>query len=286
MTAAPKFRDRFLGPQTRTGVGSVPLPVDELEKEADDWHRILAATVAAAHRARAVTMPPYTGWQVARVNPVRTRRIPGRMRISTPLTFVAFWLLVATAGAQSLHDAAARGDVADIEILLAAGADPNSQKPDGQTPLHYAVLAGADAVADRLLAAGADPEAQDVGGTTPLHVAAAVGEVTAVEALLAAGANPDAQNRKGQTPLHSAAFVGTLQAMIDARASMRTRHAAGADSGEPVVGGSPPLRYPAFAGRDTIEALVSAGASPDARDGGGQTPLHCSPRRLRSCPPR
>jgi ankyrin repeat protein len=38
-------------------------------------------------------------------------------------------------GVTALHEAAANGDLASIDVLLGAGADPNAAMPDGRTPI-------------------------------------------------------------------------------------------------------------------------------------------------------
>ena len=62
---------------------------------------------------------------------------------------------------------------------------------EGETLLHVAARAGAESVVEVLLAAGADPNARNGRGETPLHHAAWRGSVGAVEALLDAGASRD-----------------------------------------------------------------------------------------------
>lgn len=53
--------------------------------------------------------------------------------------------------------AAARGDVGDLERLIAAGADPNSGGDSAFTPLIWAARKGEVAAVRRLVALGADP---------------------------------------------------------------------------------------------------------------------------------
>jgi ankyrin repeat protein len=92
-----------------------------------------------------------------------------------------------------MHKAAARGDVAILELLLDSGLHPDvcSESPssDNRAALSYASTAAAAAL---LLERGAKPLRTDDSGWSCLHsgdsVAARMG---ALEALLAAGADPD-----------------------------------------------------------------------------------------------
>jgi ankyrin repeat protein len=66
--------------------------------------------------------------------------------------------------------------------------------------LHLAVSRGDIAAIEALAKAGADPNAETEDGETPLHVAASKGDATAIEILLKAGANSKAKNEDGQAP--------------------------------------------------------------------------------------
>lgn len=141
--------------------------------------------------------------------------------------------------AETLHDAAAAGDVGRVRALAAAGADCNARDADGATALMLAahsgnldmvralIEAGADAnardergwgalmksvynadldrgfaeVAQALIDAGADIEAPIGYGVRPLMLAAGYGEAAVVETLLAAGADVLARNEGGFTAL-------------------------------------------------------------------------------------
>ena len=102
-----------------------------------------------------------------------------------------------------LYDAAARGDVAALRELVAAGADVNHQR-DGALCLSYAVWRGCTAAVQFLLASGADVDASpgDRVGWTALHAAAVRGHVEIMGLLLAAGADVDIMDAHG-TPLCS-----------------------------------------------------------------------------------
>jgi ankyrin repeat protein len=108
-----------------------------------------------------------------------------------------------------LHDAALKGHVGMLELLLAHQADVNSRNAQGATPLHDAALAGQRAVAEALLTHGATVDARDTeSGATPLHRAASWGRRPVVELLLAHGADPNAKDRNGHTPLDLAVENG------------------------------------------------------------------------------
>lgn len=71
--------------------------------------------------------------------------------------------------AVDLTAAASANDVRGVRRALRKGVDVNASGPQANaTALHYAVRAGArDAIA-ALIEAGADPNLQDVNGNTPL----------------------------------------------------------------------------------------------------------------------
>ncbi len=77
-----------------------------------------------------------------------------------------------------LHFAVMRRSVEEVNILLAAGADPNGLGDLDRTPLHAAINSGsADDIdvlmVEALMAAGADPNLVDrLLGDTPLGIAA------------------------------------------------------------------------------------------------------------------
>src|ERR1700716_3688557 len=71
-----------------------------------------------------------------------------------------------------LHDAAARGDVAEIEQLMAAGEKPNIQDGSSRTPLHVAAYLRKHAAARALIRLGANPNALDAERYDILTIAA------------------------------------------------------------------------------------------------------------------
>src|SRR5262245_64141218 len=63
-----------------------------------------------------------------------------------------------------LHDAAARGDVAEIEQLMAEGEKPNIQDANSRSPLIVAAFLRQSAAARALIRLGADPNVRDAQG--------------------------------------------------------------------------------------------------------------------------
>lgn len=104
--------------------------------------------------------------------------------------------------------ASSRGIVANVEALLAKGANANALGLDGRSAM-FAAAAGenVDCVA-ALLAAGGDPNHADEEGLTPLMIAAMHGRASAASELLQAGADPLAKSGKGWSPIIFAAKHG------------------------------------------------------------------------------
>lgn len=69
---------------------------------------------------------------------------------------------------QSLHEAAATGDIQQIKSLVSGGADVNAKDDKGNAPIHYAVLLANKDVIELLIASGADVNLKDDQGHTAL----------------------------------------------------------------------------------------------------------------------
>jgi ankyrin repeat protein len=113
-----------------------------------------------------------------------------------------------------LVEAAHARDDAAAQALLAAqpAPDVNQRSADGTTALHWAVYYNDVALIDRLLAARADPNAKNDYGSTALSEAAVVGNVAVIKKLLKAGAKADTANADGQTPLMILARTSNIEA--------------------------------------------------------------------------
>jgi ankyrin repeat protein len=134
---------------------------------------------------------------------------------------------------EKLCDAAGRGDVAEIERQIAAGADPNAFEGTvgfAVTPLQWASVNGHLAAIAVLLKAGARVDGADSYGRTPLMWAATCGHTAAMNALLAAGADVHRVNNEGDTALHRASANGRLDAarvLLEAGAKADVRNKSG-----------------------------------------------------------
>jgi len=81
-----------------------------------------------------------------------------------------------------------RFPLADVTLLLRAGADADGPVTRGLRPLHYAAYENDVEVTEMLVAGGADVNAADDLGYTPLHIATKHGHVEAARCLLDHGA--------------------------------------------------------------------------------------------------
>jgi len=135
---------------------------------------------------------------------------------------------------------AKRDDVAEVERLLAGGADPNVfVGTNTPTPLHEAAARGHMATVNVLLRAHADVDGANCSGWTPLNIAAFNKRADVVVTLIAAGADVHAGNLRGETPLHGAALYGMVdvaRALLHAGASPSARNMYGERPVEMVSG--------------------------------------------------
>ena len=88
------------------------------------------------------------------------------------ITTIVAVVLVTTAFADPIHDAAKTGDLAGVQAQLDAGADVNAKGDGGMTPLFAAAntIGGHKEIVELLLTNGADVNAKHKYGLTPLHL--------------------------------------------------------------------------------------------------------------------
>jgi ankyrin repeat protein len=172
-----------------------------------------------------------------------------------------------------LHDASARGDVAEIEQLIAEGEKPSIQDANSRTPLHVAAFLGQYGAARALIRLGADPNALDAQRYDVVTIAAVNNDLEMLEIALAGGGNARAVTSPYDgTALIAAAHRGHVEivrTLIAAKAPLNHVNNLGWTALlEAVVLGNGGASHAA-----TVEALVKAGADVMLPDRYGTTPL-------------
>lgn len=180
------------------------------------------------------------------------------------------------------------GDAAKTKALLARLPSSDSSSDDrvpplhpdatrdarGHTALHVASIHDRSEIARLLIAAGASTESVVTSGAneglTPLRLAAERGHLLTVRALLEAGADTAAEDVVDRaTPLHAAASAGHTSVVVE------LIRRGGAKLEARAVSGQTPLRWALSMGHvGAAEALLEAGADPDAPDRRGACCLH------------
>jgi ankyrin repeat protein len=172
-----------------------------------------------------------------------------------------------------LHAAAAKGDVGEIERLVAAGENIDVQDARSRTPLHVAVFAGRHAAARALLRLGANPNALETDRYDIVTIAAVQNDVEMLKIALAGGAKADTiTSRYDGTALIAAAHLGhaeVVRLLIAAKAPLdHVNNLSWTALLESIVLGNGGKNHV-----DTLKALVDAGANVNMPDRAGVTPL-------------
>src|SRR5215468_1018102 len=172
-----------------------------------------------------------------------------------------------------LHAAAANGDVAEIEKLIADGENPNIQDANSRTPLLVAAFRKHYAAVEALLKRGANANARDMQGFDLLTLAAVNNDLQLLKIALAAGADPRrVTGPLDGTALISAAHLGHVEivrALIEAKAPLDHVNRMGWTA----------LIIAVLLGNnskghiETVELLVKAGADTEIKDRQGATAL-------------
>jgi len=115
-------------------------------------------------------------------------------------------------GKTALMAAAAAGDLALFEALLAAGADPAAENHLGGTVLIYATGSGNRQVVNRLVAESLPLDSQASNGWSAVMMAAAKNEGALITLLCEAGASPNTPDIYGWTPLMRAVYENNTAA--------------------------------------------------------------------------
>ena len=231
-----------------------------------DWYRNgrgrpLDAAWFAARQAELSTYfgEPY-GHELEASDPVSVATLCEPAPAAATGSFTRLWWAAAlpedqadALGRGALWWAAASGDAAEAQRLLARAALLDAPDRDGETPLHAAARQGHVAVLQLLLARGANANRAAGHGISPLQLAVAGGHLQATQALLQSGADPNAQDRFGRTALHDAAQRGNLQLAL-----LLLHH--GADATLASGHGSDALQLARRSGHDELVATLRASA--------------------------
>jgi hypothetical protein len=178
-----------------------------------------------------------------------------------------------------LHDAAARGDAAEIEKLIAEGEKPNLQDSRSRTPLHVATFMKQHAAARALLRLGANPNALEYERYDIVTIAAVANDLDMLKLALDGGASArNITSRYDGTALIAAAHRGNADAvriLIEAKAPLNHVNNLGWTAlMEAIVLGNGGRNH-----TDIVRLLVDAGADVNIADREGMTPLHHARRR-------
>jgi ankyrin repeat protein len=169
-----------------------------------------------------------------------------------------------------LHAAAAQGDVAAIERLIADGEKPDLQDSKSRTPLIVAAFRRQHAAAEALLRLRANPNARDADGYDALAIAAINNDLETLKVVLAGGADPNVKiGFDNGSALISAAqlgFVEIVRALIEAKAEVNHANSRGWTALITTVAlGNGDKDHTAI-----VDALIKAGADADIKDRSGR----------------
>ena len=201
----------------------------------------------------------------------------------------------------------ASGNLERVRELLEGGQDPDVADEQGNTALTFSCEGGRTAVVKLLLDRGANPNVRNSAtGRTPLHVACFGGHCGCVVLLLASPRlHPlEEVDSEQRSALYIACWQGHTQCvrlLISARparcrcpaVSRRISHLTGrcsrtdrrADLELKTAKGLWPLYIAANRGHaDCVQALLAAGAVPDAQTNNAATPLGTGAHAYRRCP--
>jgi len=171
----------------------------------------------------------------------------------------------------SLHEAAEKGDVDRIRLLLLDGIDPDIIDEDnnlGWTPLQCAVREGYPEAVEVLLKGGAHPNTQYRRAGTALHIAAAFDRVKEASLLVNSGAGIEERDFLGFTPLVRASRCGSIHVveLLITRGALVNAYS---NDGTSCLMWAVLNNY-----SDTVQILIERGGMPNWCSNGGATALH------------
>lgn len=192
---------------------------------------------------------------------------------------------------KQLMAAVEKGDLAEVQQLVEAGAEVNAANQFGVVPLLVASGLEALDIARFLLSRGAYVNYTGMGEGSPLMLAAYDGKVEVIVLYLENGADPNlAMPSGGETALHMAAVNGHTEAVrVLLQAGADPNQPTAADkhtdmfNGGPKLWGETPLHFAAAYGDVAmIEAMLQAGADKSKPNAHGESPIAYAGRHKRS----
>jgi ankyrin repeat protein len=158
-----------------------------------------------------------------------------------------------------------------LQLLLDHNADVHIDNK-GNTPLHFSAEDGNLKIAQLLLERNVDVNSRNDNGSTPFLKALETGNLDVAWLLLDHNADVHMHDNEGNTPLHCAAYSGLLEVsrkILDRSAI--------AEANSCNYHGSTPLLLATEEGHaDVVRLLLDFNADVYARDGDGDTVLHCA----------
>jgi len=201
-----------------------------------------------------------------------------------PLKEAAIQIEPESVGRSALHQAAAAGNLPEVESLIRKGAQPDAANKEGEIPHHLALRNEHVSVARFLVVKGARLNLRDKQGFFPINRAVEQREWTMVDEMLERGADINARLKKRET--FPEIDAGTMLHLYTVRSAVSTvQHLVrrGAAVNVRTRAGRTPLHNAAFRSAQPddlllVQFLLASGADVNARERGGETPLHLAAR--------
>ncbi len=201
------------------------------------------------------------------------------LQYTTPATTSAKFFVSSKYSMNSdLYNAIEKGNLTEVERLIAAGADVNADVEYGKsTPLYIASLNGHLKIVEKLIKAGADVNKTISNGNTALQAACQSDRFKKivkkiVELLIASGADVNKANNNGQSPLYTALIyknIDIFKILINAGADVNA-----ARTDRDYVGDAPIHAASKYNEMAFLEQLITAGADINKAGNDGMTPLY------------